>query len=246
VVPVTAVAGEAFEPPEVAIEVSPNPISLAADPGTVWVGHAGGEITPIDIATLRAGPPIDAGGSVTGLAVTASSVWASNNLAGEVIEISERTVVSRTSVPDGAVRIAASDNDIWVTGSESSVTRLDAVSLSLDPAVEVGEGPIGVAVAGGLVWLANSDSGSVSRIEPRSARVMALEVGGAPVAVVAGLGWIWIVSQETDTLTRIAPVSGEVDDSPIVLGTNPRGIAVDEEAVWVVGTNPSRLIRLVV
>lgn len=51
-----------------------------------------------------------------------------------------------------------------------------------------------------------------------------------------------MVNQDDRTLVSVDS-EGELGE-PLALGFNPRGVAAGDGAVWVVGTNPSRALRV--
>lgn len=240
-----ASSGERIRGP---IPVPRNPIAIAAGRGDVWLGHAGGEVTRIATQSRRASRPIDAGESITGIAVRGNTVWAADLPTDSLIRIDARSsrVSDVTRVEDGVVRVAFSEDAAWVTNSERTVTRVEVPSGDADRPVNVGLGPIGLAFDGELVWVANSEDGTVSRIDAGSGRQAGspVRVGLGPVAVAYGADSIWVANQDDGTVSRIDPESGRVVGEPLELGLRPRGIAFGGGAVWAVGTNPGGVVRV--
>jgi DNA-binding beta-propeller fold protein YncE len=229
------------------IPVPRNPVALAAGSDAIWVGHAGGEVTRIDARTRRT-KTLEAGGSITGIAVRGSRVWAADLATKSLVEIDARTNALRRvyRLNQGVVRVTTAGDALWVTNSERTVTRVDARTHAVGRPVPTGLGPIGLAFDGRRIWVANSDDGTVSRIEVSSGRPAGrpVRVGRGPVAVAAFNGSVWVANQDDRTLVRIDADGGRVVGDPISLSSSPRAVAAGEDAVWVVGTNPSRLVRV--
>jgi YVTN family beta-propeller protein len=228
------------------IDVSRNPVALAAGGGSVWVAHADGHVTAVDARTDDVRER-KLGGSLTGLTYAMDRVWVTDLEHDELVEVDPETlkVQDRIDIPDGAVRVARGPGRaLWVTNTE------DTVSVVVDGRVsavhEVGLGPIGLASDGRTVWVANSDDDSVTGL--RSAERGAsrtISVGDAPVAVaVFEDGDAWSADQDGGTLTSI----GRPDGPPVELGTQPRGaVAVEwfgHREIWVVGSNPDAVVRV--
>lgn len=229
------------------IRVPRNPVALASASDAIWVGHAGGEVTRIDARTRRT-KIVEAGGSITGIAVRGWRVWAADLATRSLVEIDARTTALRRvyRLVQGVVRVTTAGDALWVTNSERTVTRVDPRAHAVGRPVPTGLGPIGLAFDGRRIWVANSDDGTVSRIAVSSGRSAGqpVPVGRGPVAVAAVNGSVWVANQDDRTLVRIDADGGRVVGDPISLNSSPRGVAAGEDSVWVVGTNPSRLVRV--
>lgn len=227
-----------------AVRVPRNPVALAAGFDAVWVGHATGEVTRIDARTRRP-QTIDAGGSITGIAVGESRVWAADLEAKSLVEIdADVFAVDRVyRLDEGAVRVTTAGGQIWVTNSERTVTRVDPRSRDVGPVVPTGLGPIGLVSDGQRVWVANSDDGTITVVDARRGRAVGrpVPVGRGPVALALAEDSVFVTNQDDRTLVRVE--GGSVGE-PIDLGLSPRGIAAAAGAVWVVGTNPSGAVRV--
>jgi YVTN family beta-propeller protein len=204
-------------------------------------------VARIDTATRRAGEPVEIGGSLTGIAVSATRVWVSDNERNELVGIDPRDTqeLDHVDVKDGAVRVAVADDGLWVTGQEDVATRVTTPRNEIDASVHVGNGPIGLAFDGELVWVANSEDDTVSAIDADQGEfVDSVPVGRAPVAIAATRDEIWVANQDAGTLSRVDLGSRTVAEEAIDLGTRPRGVAASGRTVWVVGTNSNRLVRV--
>jgi DNA-binding beta-propeller fold protein YncE len=224
------------------IQVSRNPIALAAGGGSVWIAHADGHVTAIDVRT-RDVRKHRLGGSLTGVTYASRRVWLTDLEHNELVEIDPETLhaADRITVHRGAVRVSGGPGStIWVTNGENTVTEF---ADGRERAVRrVGLGPIGIATDGRTMWVANSDDGTVTELTASRTRTIPAGRGTVAVAVVGPDAWA--VNQDAGTLTsvtkRIVP--------PIDLGTHPRGATgVDwfgHREIWVVGSNPDRVVRV--
>jgi serine/threonine-protein kinase len=234
------------------IPVERNPIALAAGDGSLWVAHASGVVVHVDTRVRRADAPIHAGESITGIAVTGDSVWAADLPGNALVEIDARSsrIVRRVPIPDGAVRVVAADQYLWVTNRERTVTRVRAASGEVGPAVDVGLGPIGAAFDGRLIWVANSDDGTVGRLSARTATLVGrpVRVGRGPVAVAVSGRLVAVANQDDGTMSLIDAATGKVHGDAVFLGLRPRGIAAGGGVVWAVGhggpTNQGAVVRV--
>ncbi len=228
-----------------AIDVSRNPIALAAGGGAVWIAHADGRLTRVDART-RAVRGRKLGGSLTGATYATDRVWLTDLEQSELVEVDPDTLKAkdRIGIPKGAVRVAAGPGrTLWVTNSEDTVTVVSDGRVS--SVREVGSGPIGVASDGRTVWVANSDDDTATALRGANGFASdAIRVGGGPVAIAVLGGDAWSANQDAGTLTSLR----RPDAPPIELGTHPRGaIAVEwfgHREIWVVGSNPDAVVRV--
>jgi YVTN family beta-propeller protein len=227
------------------IEVARNPIAITGSRDAVWIAHASGKITRIDVRSRRASKPIALHGSFTSIALAGERVWVTDVERGLYgIDVRDHDDVLRRPLKNGAVRVIRAGGDLWVTGREDTVTRFDPTSgASRD--VDVGAGPIGLASDGERIWVADSDDGTATAVDETTGKVVrTVEVGRGPVAVVVTGGSVCVANQDDATVSRIDPGSGEVDGEPLAIGTHPRGLATSEGRLWVVGSNPDALVRV--
>jgi YVTN family beta-propeller protein len=171
------------------------PMALARD---AYVGNEGsGTVSVIDLASNSAvGSPIAAGAGSGAIAIT----------------------------PDGKKAYVANhlDNTVSVIDTESNET--------LGEPIEVGEGPRGVAISpdGTRVYVANEESGTVSVIGTASDEVVD-EIGS--VAGARGLAVspdgrrLYVGQNEMNTVVVIDTETGDAVGAPIVVGSEPQGIA---------------------
>ena len=142
-------------------------------------------------------------------------------------------------IPVGArpAFVAYGDHGLWVANlDDNSVSRVDRRTNRVVRTIATDASPAGLAVAAGSIWVANSDVATVSRIDPRYNRpVETIPVDGPTgwgvSAIGSGLGSVW-VAHRGGTVSRINPERRRVV-ARIVVGNEPRALAVGEGAVWV-------------
>jgi DNA-binding beta-propeller fold protein YncE len=227
------------------IAVSKNPIALAIDRDSVYVGHASGEISRVSIAHRRVTGVVRAGGSITGLTVFRSKLWAADLGRREVLEIDPVHLRVVRRVHDvGPVRIIADSGALWMTTDRDEVARYVPSTGDLRR-VKVGVGPIGLAAGGGSIWTANNDRATVSRVDEKTMRVVGqpIAVGKGPTNVVFRAGRIWVTNNDDRTVSRIDVSSGAIVPGEIRTVPDVRGVVSDRD-LWYVGTDPDEVVRL--
>lgn len=230
------------------IRVARNPVAMAASDGALWVAHASGAVMRVDAVGRHAGPAIEAGESITGIAVSGERVWAADLAGGSLVEIGARDqrVLRRVRIEGGPVRVIVAGESLWVTNRESTVSRVDPRTGEVGPTVDVGSGPIGLAFDGERIWVAASEEGTVSRLDAVSGNRAGppVRVGRGPVAVAITEGTVWVANQDDRTVSRIDAATGELVGRPISLGTRPRGVGTGLGSLWVAGTDPGAAVRV--
>ena len=243
------------------IRVGFGPLGVAVGGGAVWVTHADGRVSRIDVRTSRpVGRRIRLGGSAD-VAVGASAVWVTGIVGGprgySVSRVDPRTgrVVGspiRTGErgPEASIGggVAVGTDAVWVTnGFENTVRRVDPASGRVvgRPIPVRGVDAGDVAVGGGSVWVANGLSRTVSRIHERTGRLVGrpIAVGNAEGVAVGG-GAVWVANFAQDSVSRIAVRTGRVVGRPIAVGDGPLGIAYGAGAVWVVNRTDGTVSRI--
>src|SRR6266542_1130597 len=158
-----------------------------------------------------------------------------NSLA--VVDPSSNKVERQIPVGARPAFVAYGDHALWVANlDDDSISRVDPRTSRVLRAIATDASPAGVAVGAGSVWVANSDAATVSRIDPHYNRpVQRIPIRGPSgfglSAVGFGLGSVW-VAQSGGTVSRIEPRSGKIV-ATIVVGNDPRALAVGAGAVWV-------------
>jgi YVTN family beta-propeller protein len=221
------------------VEVARNPIALFASRGVVWVAHAGGRLSKIDARTREVTTERTTGASFTSVAVDADGDVFATDVQRGVWDVSEERWIE---LDDGAVRAVAEGGRLWVSGTEDTVTRVD-IETHRTRRFTVGLGPIGLAYDGQDVWAANSEDDSVQVVGLDVGEEGYVPVGGAPIELVAHDGSLYVANQDGASVS-VVDIEDRSVERTIDVGTQPRGIAAGEGAVWVVGTNPEVLVRV--
>ncbi|CNY74631.1 PE domain-containing protein [Mycobacterium tuberculosis] len=132
--------------------------------------------------------------------------------------------------------------NIYVTNQGSNtVSVIDPVTNTVTGSITDGNGPSGVAVSPvtGLVFVTNFDSNTVSVIDPNTNTVtgsIPVGTGAYGVAVNPG-GNIYVTNQFSNTVSVIDPATNTVTGSPIPVGLDPTGVAVNPVTGVVYVTN---------
>ena len=226
-----------------AVHVGANPVALTIGDGSLFVGHASGDVTRIALDAARVTGHVHPGGSITGLAFDGHRVWAADLGRGELEEINATSLrVVRRVHGVAAVRVVVSGHRVFATTASDELVRYDPVSGEVRR-VRAGNGPIGLAADGTSVWVANSDDASVVRVNASSMRVGArVRVGHGPVNLAIAHGVVWVTNDDDRTLSRIDARSARVIGEAIGVAPNLRGAGADGR-VWFVGTDPSGVVR---
>jgi len=150
-----------------------DPTSISSDGTDVWVAEGGalGKVAEIAISsTPTVVATIPVGNSPLGISAKNGSVWVSNSLAQNVMEIDASTATVTATIPVGAypTGISSDGTDVWVANtSGGTVSEIDASTAMVVNSYTVGSQPHGVSADGTHVWVANFDaSGTVSEIIP--------------------------------------------------------------------------------
>lgn len=145
----------------VAVGTEPDAVAIAPGGATALVAALGSDsLTPLDLRTGAAGPPVPVGVPATGVAVT------------------------RHPAP-GATAAGDPAGTAWVTGGDVLVP-VDLATMAAGPPVRVGHPAEALALTdgGSRAWVAGTD-GTVTEVDLDSGRVMrTVRVGGRPGAVV--------------------------------------------------------------
>jgi len=183
---------------------------------------------------------------------SANSAKTSNVLS--VINVNEHlpTASVTTSRPlGGPVRTALGAGDLWVTNyKESTVHRLDPVSLQIKTSIPVGEGPVGVVAGRGHIWVASHDDDSVTQIDPRTNRTVGrieLTDGDGPHELIMAFDALWTVNQTPDsdisTVVRIDLYDFQ-ETARLRIGGNALSITAGEGAIWAASMLRKRVYRI--
>lgn len=198
------------------IPAGPGVWDVAFDGRYVWADdNSNGTVVKIDPRRNAVVRRFHTGGSPTGLAVAAGSLWVGSNgpLDRHFFRISIATghitpVAPHCTRP--AYFAVSKTGDVWLTCVGDGISK--GLALRLDPAtnrvvarVRVGVNPGDGAIdAQGRVWIPNKKDGTVSRIDPATNRVVeTVKVGGAPFVLNEAFGDIWAPDNLGATVARL-------------------------------------------
>ncbi len=237
-----------------AIPVGAAPLAIAIAPnGTkVYVVGQDGLVTPIDVATNRADPPIivsspgvTGGDDLEGIAITSngSTAYVTDDSTNQVVQIALATGVigARIGVGNAAKGIAITPDGTkaYVTNqSDGTVNPVDLITKTASPAIKVGLQPDAVAITpnGSTAYVVNGGTfvqGTTSTVTPitisSNVAGSGIGVGFGPSAVaITPDGATAFVANDDGighTLTPIA-IPANTSENAIQIGQSPRAIAI--------------------
>jgi DNA-binding SARP family transcriptional activator/DNA-binding beta-propeller fold protein YncE len=167
-----------------------------------------------------------------------------------VIDPQRSRVVGHVLVGRRPVALAIGHGSVWVANADDgTVSRIDPDRHEVIRTIGIGAPAIDLAVASNAVWVANGSDGTVSRIDPSAdAVVETIDLRGSSelvwnptYAVDADDDSVWIAAGPHHVL-RIDPTTNE-PSAIIDVGHVPAGVALGQEALWVV-TTAERALRI--
>jgi streptogramin lyase len=183
---------------------------------------------------------------------TGASIAAQLSGDGRAIRIDPATgkTLSAVAVGQDPSDIAVGSDAVWVASVGSgTLARIDSRSGRLAETISVsgaGSGPSGIAIADNRVWIVDGGDDKVRLYDVRSEQFSTAESSlpahagcvcpGEDLSAVADGPWFWIVSRPQDALERFTAEQGTVDATPLRAGSDPVGLALDGNVIWVVTT----------
>jgi YVTN family beta-propeller protein len=175
---------------------------IAVGAGAVWVAHADGALSRIDLGTKKITRRFaSVGTDASAVTVNGNTVWVAETLAGEVVSVDATTHhVSRPILlTGGADQIVAAKGAIWVLDTKlGNVYVIDETTRQVIDTVRVGALPRSMARGPGAVWTANGGDGTVTRIDVSSRAKQTFPTGespgSGPCCVAVGLGSVWVAA----------------------------------------------------
>src|SRR5437773_4812344 len=167
-----------------------------------------------------------------------------------VIDPQRSRVVGHVLVGRRPVALAIGHGSVWVANADDgTVSRIHPDRREVIRTIGIGAPAIDLAVTTDAVWVANGSDGTVSRIDPSTdAVVETIDLRGSSelawnptYAVDADDDSVWIAAGPHHVL-RIDPATNE-PFAIIDVGQVPVGVALGEEALWVV-TTAERVLRI--
>jgi DNA-binding SARP family transcriptional activator/DNA-binding beta-propeller fold protein YncE len=167
-----------------------------------------------------------------------------------LIDPQRSRVVGHVLVGRRPVALAIGHRSVWVANTDDgTVSRIDLDRREVIRTIGIGAPAIDLAVATDAVWVANGSDGTVSRIDPTADAVVAtIDLRGSSelawnpsYAVDADDDSVWD-GWGTHHVLRIDPATNELS-ATIDVGGVPVGVALGDEALWVV-TIAERALRI--
>jgi YVTN family beta-propeller protein len=218
-------------------------------PTAFVVNSASGTVTPVDLATRRAGPAIRVGSSPQAIAITPGgrTAYVANAGSGTVTPIN-----TATHRPGPPIKVGAGPRAIAITPDGRTAYVLDWGSAAVTPidtrtgraglAIPVGSYPFAIAIAPGgrTAYVASYGANTVTPITVATGRPgRTIPVGQAPdaLAVTPDGSTVYTVGGDSGTLTPIATATGSAG-RPTRLGYSPAAIAISRSGTtaYVVNT----------
>ncbi len=203
VTPIDLVTNKAESP--ITVGDGPQAIAITADGKMAYVtdagaivsgqsGPIGDSVTPINLMTGHALPPITVGNAPIAIAISGGTAYVANSGSESVSTISLATRTAGAAIPVGGApeSIAFSNDDAWVAVSKTSLpsanslTPISLVSQTAGTPVPVGSGPTSVAIENGSAWVVCSGSSSIVPVDVSAKHPhaqTAVAVPGGPYAI---------------------------------------------------------------
>jgi YVTN family beta-propeller protein len=155
-------------------------------------------------------------------------------------------IVAEIPIGTGGNAVAVGEGAVWVAnGEEGSIDRIDPGTNQIVDTIDVGgKGNLDVAVGAGAVWVQNSGEQAIQRIDPKTNRVIATIPVSDPVHLGIGGGSVWTSNYGHGSVTRIDTSTNAVVATVPVPDSDPHGIAVLDDAVWVALDDARQAVRI--
>jgi YVTN family beta-propeller protein len=231
------------------IEVGERPSGVAFGDDAVWVANSGdGTVMVVDPATRQVEETIEVGGDPDDVAVGVGAGWVSDSGAGTITRVSLPSAGDSEEAPatfqvgdagSTHMDVAPGAGALWVA-KDDSLYRIDPATNGVEAIPGVVEGPSDVAVGEGSVYVLGTSQ--LVRLDPvtRTSELLAEIVPSKNQDIAFREGYVWIANGDAGEVTRFDVETRDPSD-PIYVGGNFSGIAVDEQAAWVISGGASEI-----
>jgi YVTN family beta-propeller protein len=240
--PAPAVSTAARRTPAASPAASSDPA-----PTAFVVNYASNSVTPVDLATRKAGRAIAVGADPTAIALTPNgrTAYVVNSGSGTVTPITTATAAAGKAIRVGAdpTAIAITPNGAvaYVTNSGSdTVTPISTSTNKPSPAIPAGAYPKALAITpdGATVYVLDWEGGAVTPIATATGRAgPKIRTGAFPsaIAITPDGATAYVVNYGSDTVTPVSTATGALG-KPIPVGQAPNSIAItpDGQTAYVV------------
>jgi YVTN family beta-propeller protein len=213
--------------------------SASGDPAPTAfvVNYASASVTPVNLATRKAGAAIPVGADPAAIAITPDgrTAYVVNSGSGTVTPITTATRTAGKAIRVGddpaAIAITPNGRTAYVTNSGSdTVTPISVATGRAGPAIRVGASPKALAITpdGATVYALDWEGGAVTPIATATGRAgPEIRTGAFPsaIAITPDGATAYVVNYGSDTVTPIATASGAAGP-PIPVGQAPNSIAI--------------------
>jgi YVTN family beta-propeller protein len=174
-----------------------------------------------------------------------------HGLLGRITRVDPQFYATRSrAVTDGAVYFSSAGvtteaGSVWAVFGDSTLARLDPVTLRTTASTLAGTGPAGIVAYNGSIWVSNAGDSTVERFDPATLEQGPLArhgVGRTPSGIAGGEGAVWVANTNDDAVTWVDPESES--DFPIRVGDGPTAVAVGADGVWVANTAARTVSRV--
>ena len=225
-----------------------RPVAHGRPPTAFVVNSGSNSVTPIDLATRRAGRAIRVGKHPLAIAIPpgGQTAYVANSRSGTVTPIDTATRRAGTPIPVGrdpqSIAVTPDGQTAYVANTGSgTVTPINLATRRPGRAIKVGTDPQAMAVTpdGRTVYVLDWGSAGVTPIDTATGRAgPPIQVGSYPYAIrVAPDGTTaYVASYGSDSVTPITVATGQ-PSHPIPVGQAPDALAVtpDSKTVYAVG-----------
>ncbi|MGO8824372.1 MAG: YncE family protein [Acidimicrobiales bacterium] len=193
------------------------------------------DVTPVDLGTWRAGPPIPVGTEPVAIAVYTATSGAATAFVADfgsnaVTPIDLSTMTAGTAIPvgPGPQTIAVASGEVLVGNfGNRSLTPINAVTLEPGGAVALPLNPTGIAIlpSGATAYVCGgSDIVAVTTIGLAVGAPVGLPAVAQGIALTADGTTAW-VTQQTGSVVPVTLATGKVG-TPLRLGGHPSAIVI--------------------
>jgi YVTN family beta-propeller protein len=221
---------------------------------TAFVVNSAGTVTPVNLTTRRAGPPITVGANPEAIAITPDgrTAYVANYGSNSVTPVNTATRRAGPPITVGAnpeaIAITPDGRTAYVADDGSnSVTPVDTATGRAGPPIKVGTNPRAVAITpnGRTAYVLDWGGAAVTPISTATNRAgRPIPVGSYPFAIaIAPDGkTAYVASYGSNTLTPINAATGRAG-RPVPAGQAPDAVAVtpDSAKAFVVGGDSDTL-----
>jgi YVTN family beta-propeller protein len=235
------------------VSVGDEPAAIAVGKDALWVANQGDRtLSHVDSKRRTVEKTISLNETPTGVAVGAGAVWVAHGLLETVSRIDPeynavtgkiQTPAARSLFGDGAVAVGA--GSVWAVYSDSTVSRIDPLSMRVISSTYAGNSPSAVTFDQDhmSLWVVNGAQGSVTRFnQPTYVTGREISIGRRPSGVAAGAGAVWVTATDDNTVTRIEPSTNT--PTSIAVGRAPVGVAYGAGSVWVANSDDGTVSRI--